>query len=404
MPPTVSAIESALERLPDLRTHSLAAREILLANLIMLGEIPAPTFEEEARQRCLQDRFVMAGLQNCSTDEVGNVYAIRPGTAPEEERENILLVAHADTFHAASEDHTVSVQSDTVSGLGLGDNALGMAVLATLPMLLDALGIEFKRNLILMGASRSLGLGNLEGLKFFLENKKLPVAAGISLEGFRLGRLSYSSTGMLRGRVSCRVPEEFDWTMRGTLGAVQVLNDVISRICEIPLPQKPRTNIILGQVRGGRSFNRIALRGSLSFEIRSDSAEIVERIRRRIEGIVDELTSQSGVDVLVDFFAERSPGALPFDHPLVESVRAILERLGIEARNDPSISELSAFLDRDVPAITVGLTTGDKHEDEPDLLKIDPIFDGVAQLLALLLSVDGIASWPGLTPSDGGDL
>ena len=63
---------------------------------------------------------------------------------------------------------------------------------------------------------------------------------------------------MLRGEITCRVPDEYDWSRFGTGGAIFELNEVISRLVEIPLPSRPRSSIVLGSVRAGTSFNRVA--------------------------------------------------------------------------------------------------------------------------------------------------
>lgn len=223
-------------------------RDIMLANAVMIGEIPAPTFHEDVRVRFMQDRFSECGLQHCSTDEVGNGFGVLPGKTGER---RILLVAHADTVFSEKVDHTITMQADRMIGPGVGDNSLGLAALASLPQLLDACGIRLQSDLILMAASRSLGRGNLEGLRFFLQNMKEPIHAAICVEGVQLGRLSYSSIGMLRGEISVRVPEQYDWTRFGAAGAVITLNDIINKINRIRLPKRPKTSIVLGSIEGG---------------------------------------------------------------------------------------------------------------------------------------------------------
>jgi tripeptide aminopeptidase len=325
------------------------------------------------------------------SDEAGNVFGILTDPEDESVNDNILLVAHTDTLFDSSFDHTVSIGTDSVAGAGLGDNALGLATLATLPIILADLEIRLKSRVILMGAARSLGRGDLEGLRFFLDNKDLPIRAGICVEGLQLGRLSYASTGMVRGEIRCAVPDEYDWAHFGASGAIHILNDIITRISEIPLPRKPRSSIVLGMIRAGAAFNRMALNALLRFEIRSDSAEMVEDVRSRIEEIVYEAAAQSGAEAKADFFGKRIPGGIPFSHPLVRSAKTIMGELGIEPRTGPSISELSAFLDRATPAITIGITRGEekeKHDDELDTLRIEPVFDGVTQLIGLLLAID----------------
>jgi len=378
-------LKDVIDDLPRMVREVTALRENVLANLVMIGEISAPTYREAQRIRFLQDRFSEAGLQNCSTDEVGNGLGIYPGRDGEK---NILVVAHADTVIPETVDHTISVDSERVIGPGVGDNSLGLAVIASLPTVLERLGIALESNLILMGASRSLGRGNLEGLRFFLANNVLPIRSGVCVEGVQLGRLSYSSLGMMRGDITCKVPEEYDWSRFGAAGAITIMNEVINRIVEIPLPRRPKTSIVFGSIQGGRSYGPIATDAVLRFEIRSESKEMAQDIADRIENIAGEASAQSRAEVKLDIFASRDPGGIEFGHPLCRAVRRIMKALGLEPRIGPSMSELSALIDRHIPALTIGMTQGEHLHRHDEAIMIEPIFSGIAQLVAILLAVD----------------
>jgi len=374
--------------LPRLATfHDAAenARQTMLANLAMIGEIPAPTFAEQHRIRFLTDRFSECQLQNCSVDEVGNGVGVMNGS---EGKRNILVVAHADTVHSAKDDHTITMQEDRATGLAIGDNSTGMAAVATLPTLLGELDIELKSNLILMGSSRSLGRGDIEGLRFFLDNTAVPIDFGVCVEGIQLGRLNYASVGMLRGEFTVQVPEEYDWTQFGASGAVRIINDVVTRINAIPVPRRPRTSILLGSIRGGTSFSTIARKADLRFEIRSESADIVHRIGQQMQDIADEIAAASGTDVTLDVFASREPGGVHFGHPLVRSTRGIMQHLGVEPRISPSLSELATLIQHQIPSVTLGITTGRRLPDGVESVDIEPMYTGLAQLIGVILAID----------------
>lgn len=381
------SFEDILSSLSGIRQKAEELKEILLANLVMAGEIPAPTFQEEERIEFLMNRFKEAEITKNSVDEVGNGIGILEGK--ENHNDNILVVAHADTVFGSKVDHTIQVQPETVTGAGVADNSLGLSVLATLPTFLDQLDIELNHDLILMGATRSLGRGNLEGLRFFLSNFEQPIKAGLGIEGVKLGRLSHTSIGMKRGEITCKVPEEYDWSRFGDASAILTLNEVINRINEIRLPQRPRTSIVMGSVEGGSSFNTTALKAKLQFEIRSESSELVQDIHQTMEEIVTEVSSRSGDTISLDIFAQREPGGIPFSHPLVRHTRRIMDQLEIEPRPGPSTSELSAFIDRNIPGITLGLTHGDNIHESNESIEIEPVYTGIAQIIGTLLAIDG---------------
>jgi acetylornithine deacetylase/succinyl-diaminopimelate desuccinylase-like protein len=377
--------EDILTMLPFFREASEAVKEILLANLVMIGEIPSPTFGEDRRVEFIQNRFVEAGLHNTSADEMGNALGILQGSSGEQ---NILVVAHVDTVHASTVDHTITLHPSSATGPGVGDNALGVAVVVTLPILLELLNIELEANLVLMGASRSLGRGDLEGLRFFLSNSQIPLTVGVSIEGFPLGRLSYSSIGMFRGEILCSVPEEYDWTRFGATGAIVTMNEVINHIQEIRLPRRPRSSIVLGSIQGGQAYNTIANDAMLRFEIRTESEQIGDDILHQMEAIISEVSSQTGADISLDVFASRRPGGITFQHPLARAVRRIMSTLDIQPRKSPSTSELSACIDHDIPAITIGITAGEHQNTPEEEVLIEPIFTGLAQLIGILLAID----------------
>jgi len=386
MNPKFKTIDDILAWVPTLPDQLAGIQETLIANLIMLSEIPSPTFEEAARVKLLLQRMVECGLENVSTDEAGNGVGIISGKDPDR---NILLVAHADSVYTEKADHTLSVLTDEIIGPGVSDNSLGMAVLATLPNILELLDIQLNANLVLLSSTKGLGSGDLDGLRFFMNNNKIPFDAGISVEGAQLGRLSYTSVGMFRGVITCQLPEELDWKKAGQNSAIIALNDVINHILEIPIPRRPRTTIVLGAIRGGKSFNIMATHSSLRFEVRSESAELVESIRERIDDIVAHATASHKADFEFKVVSRREPGGIDVGHPLVKNCRRIMEKLELKPTIRPSISEVSELIRRGLPSVTLGITEASNLHDLNEKIRIKPIYTGLAQLLGVLLAIDG---------------
>ncbi len=378
-------IKNVLGKLENYETKLKELSELILANIVMIGEIPAPTFGEKERVRFLIERFSENRMLNCSTDEKGNALGIIPG---ERGDRNILIVAHTDSIFDEKIDHTIGVQPQYICGPGIGDNALGVAALASLPAILEHLDLKLDSNIILMGSSRSLGSGDIEGLRFFLNNSNLPITAGLCVEGVRLGRLSYSSIGMIRCELTCQVPDEYDWTRFGAVGSIITINEVINRILEIPMPKRPRCNIAFGSIEGGKSFNALASKAVLRFEIRSESGEMVSNVFKQISDIASEVSSHTGEEITLDVLARRQPGGIDFSHPLASAARQIMTYMNIKPRISPSTSELAAFIAKNIPALTIGLTTGDNMNGLDESIEVSPIYTGFAQLAALIEIID----------------
>lgn len=362
-------------------------RERLLSNLVMIARIPAPTGGEAARARFLLDRFVEAGLSDAAADEAGNAIGRINGR---QHNRTILLVSHLDTVYPASVNHEVVVEAHRVIAPGVGDNAMGAAVLAMLPAVLEHLGLRLDSDVLLLGCTRSLGRGNRAGIRFFLDHWHEKIDYGVCVEGMQLGRVNYFSIGTVRADIICSVHSHGEASRSyGSESALVVLNHIINRILSIPLPARPFTKIKLGKLRAGMYYDVEPDRAELGMEIVSHSDGMIEQLCGQIDAIVAEMSARHAVKARFDKFFSTAAGGIPFSHPLVKSVLEVMNQLGIEPDQGHSPSELSELVARRIPAVTLGITHGMKNqENEPDYVLIDPILTGVAQLVGLLLAID----------------
>jgi len=375
-------------RLEQYKSAADALRDILLADLIRFGEIPAPTFAEEQRIRFLADRFMEIGLDNVSIDAVGNGMGIVSGR---EGRRNLLVLTHADTLVKDPKDQTIEVRADRLVGPFVGDNSIALAALTTLPLLLERLKLQFKSNIILLATTRSLERGNLEGIKHFLANSGRTIEAGLCLESVQLGRLNYHCIGLLRGDIHCRLPENYNWAQYGTTGTIIPMSEVVNRISQIALPHRPLTSIILGMIRGGIAYNNVARETILSFEARSESPDILNQIKQQITDICNEVGARSGIKLSLDVIAQREPGGLDIAHPLVRKATTIFTALELQPMLYATTSQLSALRDAKIPGLTVGLTTGERRYELDEIdesVKIAPLSEGLAQVVGILQEID----------------
>jgi tripeptide aminopeptidase len=382
------------DRIGELPRALLPMRERLLANLVMIAQIPAPTGEESARVQFLLDRFAEAGLTDAAADEAGNAVGVLRGRTS---RRTILLVSHLDTIIPASQDHNVTVKADRIFAPAVGDNAMGAAIVSLLPAVLEHLGIRLDSDLLLVGSTRSLGRGNHAGFRFFLDHLPQRVDCGICVEGMQLGRLNFFSIGTARADVTCTVRQLSEPSRSyGSESALVVLNHVINRILAIATPSRPYTVIRMGKMRAGVSYDVEPDQAELGLEIVSHSDEMIERICAEINDITVEMTARHAVDAELDVFFSTKAGGIPFAHPLVKGVVEVMRRLEIEPDQGHSPSELSEMIARNIPAVTLGITRGKRSSRrQPDHVVIEPILTGVAQLIGVILAVDqGVCDEP----------
>ena len=84
-------------------------REMVLSNVALIAETPAPTFAEKDRARLIFDRFLAAGLPDPSIDDMDNVIGAVPGTG---QGGRILVFTHMDHQFPASVDQFLSTLSE----------------------------------------------------------------------------------------------------------------------------------------------------------------------------------------------------------------------------------------------------------------------------------------------------
>lgn len=362
-------------------------REMLLANVVMAAEIPAPTGSEKRLTRFLSDRFTEAGLTDIASDRAGNIAAVLPG---KERTGNLLVAAHVDKVWPEADDHTVSVRVGSMSGRGIADNSVGVAVLATLPLILERLSIELDADLILLGTTRSFGRGDLAGMRFFLENTDREIFSALCVEGMNLGRLSFSSPGMARGEIEVEVPPEGSREMFPDSGAIGLLHEVLDGLLELGREFSPDVRILIGTVDSVSGYNVPPSFGKICFEIRSENADQVAAVEKRIQELTCGLDRKNGeARVVVEFIARRLPGNLGEDHPLVNAAGRILQTLEVEPKPEPSISELAALLEAGIPALTLGVTRGDGRHSPGEMIQLEPLPTGLAQIVSVLQWMDG---------------
>lgn len=379
-------MDKYLDILPTFVDKIREVREIIISNIVLIGQVSAPTFHEKRRAKQLVERFAECQVDECTIDDFGNPVGVIRGLSPD--KPPIFVVAHLDTFSEVLADQHYEVTDKIISGLGVSDNSAAVGVLASLPDIFKRLGLQFESDIVLVAPVLSLGKGNLRGIRRLLKAWPTPIAGAICLETVELGRLNYYSDGMIRGEIDCSIAVEEKWERYHKPNAILVINEVINAILNLRLPQKPRTQIVIGRIAGGFNHGKIAYDAKIGFEILSDSDDMVKELLADIGDIVAGINKAYAVALKLNRISNLGATSLRYNHPLVKCASRILDRLEIEAVSEPSETALSIFLQRQIPAITLGITSGDNFHQDGAMVEIEPMFKGIAQIPALIMAMD----------------
>jgi tripeptide aminopeptidase len=379
-------MEDYLEKLPEIVECIKDIKDTIITNIVLIGEKPAPTFREKERAKAFMERLSEFNVDECTTDSYQNPVGIIRGTSSE--KSPIFVVAHLDTFEAKENYFDYAVRKDSIIGPGIDENSAGVGVLISLPLILKKLNIQLKSDIILAGVIQSVGKGNLRGIRQLLKTWPTPIRAGVVIEAVELGRLNHTSGGMIRAEIDCSTASvKSNRSQRERINAILVLNEIINNILELRLPQKPRSEIVVGRISGGIDHGKDALSANIGLEIRSESDAIVKEVNNEIRDIVEGIRNEFDVELSLKTISNLNASRLKYNHPLVKSASSIMKKLGVEPVSEASESELSIFLSHKIPAVTLGITK--KDTDNPDdAIRIEPMFKGIAQIVGVLQAID----------------
>jgi tripeptide aminopeptidase len=375
-----------LEKLPGFVETIKSIKETVITNIVLIGQTPAPTFKEKKRTSIFMERLAEFQVDECTTDGYRNPIGIIKGTS--ESKPPIFVVAHLDTIFDKDVDHYYSIQENTITGTGIMDNSVGVGVLASLPEIFRRLGLRFESDVVLAGVIQSLGRGNLRGIRHLLKTWTTPIRGAVCIEGAELGRLNYYADGMIRCEIECNISPVQGFKHKFKPNAILVINEVINQIMKLRLPQKPRSRVIIGKTSGGFKHGTIAYDATLGFEIQSNSDKMVKSIFNSIKDIVEGTSHEYEVDLKLNTLSNIHAAKLQFNHPLVKSAVNVMKKLGLTPVSGPSESELSIFLSRNIPSITLGITRGDNYHQQNARVEIEPIFTGIAQIIGVIMAID----------------
>jgi acetylornithine deacetylase/succinyl-diaminopimelate desuccinylase-like protein len=363
---------------------SLVARVLDLA--VTIQQIPAPPFGEAQRAAFIHERFHVEGLQQVSSDEIGNVYGCLPGKG---DARPIIISAHLDTVFPFDTELQVKREADMIFGPGIGDNSLGLAGLFGLIWALRQEQVSKKSlpgDVWLVANVGEEGLGDLRGMRAVVDRFGANASAYLVLEGMGLGQVYHRALGVRRYRITVRTAGGHSWVDYGRPSAIHELAALVNKLTALPVPAKPRSSLNVGVIAGGTSVNTIAPSAHLELDLRSEGTAALASLTRRVELLVKS-AQKAGVQVTYELIGQRPAGKIPASHPLVRLVRRVLHAQGLQPNLTVGSTDANVPLSRGLPAVTIGLSTGFGAHTVNEYISTQPLSQGLAQLYEVVEGV-----------------
>ncbi|EFC83000.1 M20/M25/M40 family metallo-hydrolase [Parafrankia sp. EUN1f] len=365
---------------PDLLS---GAAERVIVRTERLCLLPAPPFGEAARAAVVADWWRADGLAEVRIDPTGNVWGLaRRGAGPA-----VLVAAHLDTVFGPDVEHGARRQDGRLVGPGVGDDTIAVAALAELPRLLEAelVGAAQARPVWVLATVGEEGVGNLAGITAALADPPAPVGAVIAVEGNYLGRVTVTGVGSVRFAVTVTGPGGHAWERSATPSAVHAAAEMVSRLAALAAPQAAegagvggRTAVNVGRISGGEAINIRAASCRFEVDLRADTAAGLAWLERRARPVIEEPGAELAVEARE--IGRRPAGGIPAEHPLAAAAFAALARRGLAARTHAASTDANAAYAAGIPAITIGITHGEREHTIDEWIDLAPVADGLAAL------------------------
>lgn len=369
---------------PNLLQRALAITDSYVEPIIelttKLTQVSAPSNDEGARAEVLRAELESRGYERVHVDEIADVTARIPG---KDRSKALLIAAHIDTVFPHGTDLTVTREADTLHAPGVGDNTVAVATVAHLKQVFEELGEVPEIDLVITGNIGEEGLGDLRGMKAVVSATE-DIVGAIAVEGQALGSVTYEAVGSKRYRVTVTGKGGHSWGQAGTPSAIHHLARLIARMDEIPLLTEPKTSFNAGVVSGGISVNTIAPEATAILDMRSTSAEALAALVAQVDAVLDSPRPE-GIAVQVEVVGDRPAGSQSADMPLKVIADEVLAELGLSVRHEPGSTDANVPIARGIPAICIGVTTGNYAHREDEYINLDPISTGFAHLITVIL-------------------
>jgi acetylornithine deacetylase/succinyl-diaminopimelate desuccinylase-like protein len=371
---------------------------------IRLTEIPAPPFKEKARGEAYMALLKAHGLTDVEMDPEGNVMGLRRGTGPAG-GPVVVLAAHLDTVFPEGTNVKVRREGTKLMAPGVGDDTHSLSTLLAYMRAMDAGKIRTKRDILFVGDVGEEGPGDLRGVRYLFGKGKYKdrIVAFFSMDGTSAERVTYGAVGSKRYRVTFKGPGGHSYGAFGIVNPMAALGATVVELNKVRVPEKPKTTYATSMVGGGTSVNSIPDSVWMEVDMRSESADELDKLNRRFLQIVRDAAGQENaarstrvgrVRADLKLIGERPTGETRQDAEIVRLTAAAVKGAGYDPVLGAGSTDSNVPISLGVPAVTIGSggIGGRAHAPDEwiDLPKAETV-RGMTVGLSALIGMAGMA-------------
>jgi tripeptide aminopeptidase len=363
------------------------AAEQVISRTVELSRLPAPPGQEQDRAALVRDWWTSDRLAGVQLDRAGNVRAQLRTGAPGQPA--VLVCAHLDTVFGPEVQHGLTLAGGRLTGPGAGDDSVAVCSLGVLDGLLPG---ELRHPVWIVATVGEEGLGNLAGVRALLADPPGPVRAVIALEGNYLGRVNITGVGSVRWQVTVTAPGGHAWEDAAAPSAVHEAARLVTQLATLARPAPapgdtgPKTTVNIGRLAGGESVNSRGQHAEFLVDLRSGDAGALQSLTGAASAVLRTVAPPAEVSVQV--IGDRPAGGLGSDHPLATLATEALWAAGVTPRLTAASTDANAAYPLGIPALTLGITTGEGTHTEQEWIDVEPVATGLTALAATITRLD----------------
>lgn len=356
-----SDIIQALDYIRELEPETLELQKKMVL-------VEAPTFHEKARGDYLCGLFSELGLCSIEKDGIGNVYGVYPGRKGPVSIDSgvgcIVIEAHMDTVFPFGTVDTVTEKDSLIYCPGISDNTRGLALLCSLIRCFMHFNIEVDYSIVFLATVREEGLGNLGGIKYFID-KHPEIEACITVDGADSDYVIYGGPGIRTWKLHYYSEGGHAYKHYGAVGnPVHAAIKAMEKLIKIKLPKDPKTTFEITGFHAGTSegIGAIPAEADLILNFRSESEEELKKLIHAIEfaaregaNAENEFVGCTSVGYEIEVLGEAPVSTQSIDSYMVTSMATVIKCLDMEPILDGNCpTNASITIAKKIPGICIG--------------------------------------------------
>ncbi|MCP4159402.1 MAG: M20/M25/M40 family metallo-hydrolase [Deltaproteobacteria bacterium] len=355
--------------------------EPIIEEIKTISTIPSPTFYEDKKADYIKGKFNDLKLDDVKIDRLKNVI----GTLQGKGDENFIICAHIDTVFSNETKLKVREVEGKIFCPGIGDNSTSVAGMLALINAFKTAEYIPPYNIIFIANSCEEGLGDLKGIKYYLENSD-KIEGMISIDG-TMTMLSNEGIGSRRLSVTVKGEGGHSWVDFGNSSAIHAIGSAISKISQIDVPKIPKTSFNVGTISGGTSVNTIAETANMLIDIRSVDSEILIEKEQEIRELIENAMEEHGTECSIEVVGDRPSGKIDINNFVVQSVLKSAELYDVQMKPTPSSTDSNIPLSQSIPSVTFGIYSGGGAHTLNEYIEPESLKKGLPILALSVLTI-----------------